>query len=76
MSKIHNMFRLVGNPGTDEFEAPAGMKLVNALYLGMATPEEQNAYVQQGIPGGAFKVLYVLVPVTEEARQIGRPKSA
>lgn len=72
MSKIHNMFRLVGQPGTDEFEVPAGMELVNALYLGVATPEEQNAYIQQGVPGGQYKVLYVLKPIVTELRDFVR----
>ena len=76
MSKVHNMFRLVGNPGTDEFDVPAGMELVNALYLGVATQEEQNAYMTQGAAGGQYKVLYVLKPIVNEVRQVGRPKSA
>jgi hypothetical protein len=81
MAKIHNMFRLVGDPGTDEFTAPVGMQLVNTIFLGIASADEKADYISHGgNAGGLYKVLYVLVPepvavpsVVPVAAKVGRP---
>jgi hypothetical protein len=61
---VHNMIRTIGLPGSEEFELPTGWQLHETLYLGPTNDQEKAA--------GAFKVLYVLVPV-EETRKMGRP---
>jgi len=69
MSKVHNMIRVVGQPGSEEFEVPAGFKVLSASVLGATSPEEQTRV------GVGYKVLYVLVPIVNEVRQVGRPKA-
>jgi hypothetical protein len=68
MSKIHNMVRTIGQPGSEEFDLPKGWTLYETVYLGPADKSEQAA--------GFFKVLYVLVPeVIEPVVEVrrGRP---
>jgi hypothetical protein len=54
MSKIHNMIRTIGQPGSEEFDLPKGWQLDKVVYLGAASPSE--------VAAGFYKVLYVLVP--------------
>jgi hypothetical protein len=81
MSKIHNMVRTLGAPGSDpEIVLPEGWELGQVVYLGPTNDQEKLA--------GFFKVLYVLVPVkvnvcdgtptvqTSEHRGPGRPPKA
>jgi hypothetical protein len=78
MSKIHNMVRTLGAPGSDpEIVLPEGWEVGHVVYLGPTNDQEKLA--------GFFKVLYVLVPVkvsvcsdvppvqTSEHRGPGRP---
>jgi hypothetical protein len=65
MSKIHNMIRTIGAPGSEEFELPEGWKVGNVVYLGPTNDQERAA--------GFFKILYVLEPVVAEVRKAGRP---
>ena len=59
------MIRTLGMPGSEEFDLPTGWKLYNTVYLGPTNDQEKAA--------GFFKVLYVLVPVVDEVRKMGRP---
>jgi hypothetical protein len=86
MSKIHNMVRTLGAPGSDpEIVLPEGWELGQVVYLGPTNDQEKLA--------GFFKVLYVLVPAkvsecgvpnvqtvpsvqTSEHRGPGRPPKA
>jgi hypothetical protein len=54
MSKIHNMIRTIGQPGSEEFDLPKGWQLGKVVYLGAASPSE--------VAAGFYKVLYVLIP--------------
>ena len=55
MSKIHNMVRTLGAPGSDpEIVLPEGWEVGQVVYLGPTNDQEKLA--------GFFKVLYVLVP--------------
>jgi hypothetical protein len=70
MSKIHNMIRTLGAPGTEEFELPEGWEVGHVVYLGPTNEQERAA--------GFYKILYVLVPVKSGAlasavRKPGRP---
>jgi hypothetical protein len=71
MAKIHNMIRVVGQPGSEEYDIPEGFQVLSATVLGATTPEEQTQV------GAGYKVLYVLVPapVVPEpvAAKVGRP---
>jgi len=63
MSKIHNMVRTLGAPGSDpEVVLPEGWEVGHVVYLGPTNDQERAA--------GFFKVLYVLVP---EKPKPGRP---
>jgi hypothetical protein len=71
MSKIHNMIRTIGQPGSEEFDLPAGWEVSNVVVLGQTTPDEQSQI------GAGWKILYVLVPIVDEVRSVaaklGRP---
>ena len=79
MSKIYNMVRTIGSPGSSpEVELPVGWKLSSVVYLGPTNDQEKIA--------GFFKVLYILEPVVAEVRNVvpnvstevrkaGRPKA-
>jgi hypothetical protein len=66
MSKIHNMVRTIGKPGTEEFDLPKGWEIGNVVFLGATTDGEAK------IMGAGYKILYVLVP-EKELRGPGRP---
>jgi hypothetical protein len=66
MSKIHNMVRTIGAPGTEEFDLPKGWELSQIVNLGAVTDDERK------IVGAGYKILYVLVP-EKELRGPGRP---
>jgi hypothetical protein len=59
MSKIHNMVRTIGKPGTEEFDLPKGWEIAQVVNLGPTTDEERK------IVGAGYKILYVLVPEKE-----------
>jgi len=79
MAKIHNMIRVVGQPGSEEYDIPEGFQVLSATVLGATTPEEQTQV------GAGYKVLYVLVPApvkapvameetgSEAPKKVGRP---
>jgi hypothetical protein len=71
MSKIHNMTRYVGQPGSEEFSLPAGWKLQDVFMISNhLSVEETNSF-----PGAEAKMLYVLVPEDEVVASVrrGRP---
>jgi hypothetical protein len=70
MSKIHNMVRTIGRPGTEEFDLPKGWKISHVVPLG-ETKEQARAI-------GTYIILYVLVPDNDapvEPVRRGRPPS-
>ena len=64
MAKIHNMIRVVGQPGSEEYDIPEGFQVLSATVLGATTPEEQTQV------GAGYKVLYVLVPAPVEVPSV------